>query len=199
MIVNSCSNWNISSRQVIYGYENVTTINDSLSLNLSNSGLDINGQTGEIAVLDDLNHRVLIINQSNTSILTAILSDSSNITNTSVLHSPSAIVYDESNSLYILDSWNQQIIQMQNPLEYGDNATLMNRPIFSPFNGTLLGLCVDPTNQDIFISDQFHHQIIRYGFTTPPISIYVGNGTQGNTSYLLYKPGSIVMNNNRTL
>jgi hypothetical protein len=212
LIVNQCSKWNASLGQIIYGI----TSNDSLSLNLFYSGLDINGQTDEIAVLDDGNHRVLVFNRSNASTLFAILSDSSNLTNSSTLfailsnssnlansstifNSPSAIVYDDNNTLYILDRWNKQIIRMQNPLQYGDNATLTNQSISSLSNVTLLELCVDNTDGSILISDYLNHQIIRYDFNTLNASIYIGNGTAGNASNQLNNPTSIVMNDNRTL
>jgi hypothetical protein len=150
--------------------------------------------------LDDNNHRILVFNQSNTSTLFAILSDSSNLTNLSTIsYSPSAIVYDDNNSMYILDNWNKQIIKMQNPLQYGDNATLTNNSISSPFNGTLTGLCVDNTGGSIFVSDILYNQIIRFEFPTLNASIYIGNETSGNASNQLKNPTSIVMNNNRAL
>ncbi len=101
--------------------------------------------------------------------------------------------------MYILDNWHKQIIKMQNPLQYGDNATLTNGSISLPTNGILVGLCVDNTDGSIFVSDQTNNQIIRFEFPTLNASIYIGNGTSGNAGNQFIKSTSIVMNDDRAL
>jgi len=204
--VEQCSKWNISAKISIFGNKNGTAGDDVSSLNLTNSSLGINTETGEIAVLDDNNHRVLIFNQSNTSTLFEILSDSSNFTNDSMIQfSPSAITYDFSNSIYIVDGWENQIMEMKNPLEYGENATLINETIVlsgnQSFSGVSRGLCVDDINGIVFISDYDHHQIIRYNknLSSLKFSNYIGNGVPGNASNQLNNPTSIVIDHNQTL
>jgi hypothetical protein len=161
-----------------------------------NSSLGINSVTGEIAVLDDNNHRILVFNQSNTSTLFAILSDSSNLTNSSMIRfSPSAVAYDRNNSIYILDNWRNQMMKMNNPLEYGENATLSTS--FQSSNVTV-GICVDNTAGTVLISDYNHHQIITYQGNAA-IGRNYGSGTAGNASDQLNNPTSIVMDDNRTL
>jgi len=202
-LVEQCSKWNVSAK-IIFGQENGTAGDDDYSLNLTNSSLGINRNTGEIAVLDNNNHRVLVFNQSNTSTLFAILSDSSNLTsNISIRYSPSAITYDFNNSIYIFDVLKEQLIKMKNPLEYGENATLITETIspsnVPPFSDITLGLCPDDTGTSVFISDYNNHQIIRYNVNTSTYYIYVGTGTAGNASNQLKNPTSIVIDDNRTL
>jgi hypothetical protein len=201
--VGQCSKWNISTKQIIFGQENRTAGNDDNSLNLMNSSLGINSVTGEIAVLDDNNHRILVFNQSNTSTLFAILSDSSNLTNSSMIRfSPSAVAYDRNNSIYILDNWGNQMMKMNNPLEYGENATLSTSlislfGIYQSGNVTV-GICVDNTDGTILISDYNNHQIITYKGNISIARNY-GNGMAGNASNQLNNPTSIVMDDNRNL
>ena len=177
-------------------------------LNLSNSSLAINRKTGDIAILDDNNHRVIIFNQSNTSTLIAILSDSSNSTNKSIIrYSPSAITYDQNNTIYVLDLDGQgkQIMKMSNPLTYGQNTTTVLK--FNPgaqyplLNGSTIGICVDSINGTIFISNHDRDQIIRYNQLISSSSglVYIGNGTAGNANNQLKRPRSIVMGVDRTL
>jgi hypothetical protein len=204
--VEQCSKWNISAKETIFGNENGTAGDDVSSLNLTNSGLGINRETGEIAVLDDNNHRVLIFNQSNTSTLFEILSNSSNLTNNSMIQfSPSAITYDFNYSIYILDGWETQIIKMKNPLDYGENATFINETIVlsgnQSFSGVSGGLCVDNINGNVFISDSDNHQIIfcNKSILCSQFNTYIGNGIPGNASNQLKNPTSIVIDNNQTL
>jgi len=93
-------------------------------------------------------------------------------------------------------------MKMKNPLEYGENATLITDSIPSftslPFNGTAVGLCVDNTGTSVFISDYYYHEIIRCNGNIPISRIY-GNGTAGNASNQLNNPTSIVMDDNQTL
>ncbi len=88
---------------------------------------------------------------------------------------------------------------MKNPLEYGENATNAI-PSFNslPFNGTAVGLCVDNTGTSVFISDYYHHEIIRCNVNISISRIY-GNGTAGNASNQLNNPTSIVIDANQTL
>jgi hypothetical protein len=204
-LVDQCSKWNASAKVIIYEPANMTADNSSYSLNLTNSSLGINRQTGEIAVLDDDNHRVILFNQSNLTVIIAILSSSSNLTNTSSLQysSPSAIGYDSNNSIYIVDRYEQHIIKIYNPIEYGENTTLVVNWNASnanpPLSFTALGLCIDNANQSILISDYVHHQVIVYKQNSYYGTIYAGNGTAGNSSSQLNSPTSIVMDDNGTL
>lgn len=201
--VEQCSKWNISTKRIIFG-QNKTAGDGDYSLNLSNSSLTINRETGEIAVLDDNNHRVLVFNQSNTSTIFAILSDSSNLTNKSnIRFSPSAITYDLNNSIYIVDGWTQQIMKMKSPLEYGENATQTNTTINLSsgvrFNDTAVGVGIDWNNRTVFISDYDHHQIIYSDGSSLAYSVYIGTTTAGHTTNLLHNPTSIVTGNNGTM
>ena len=204
-IVDRCSKWNNSSPKHIFGLENGTATNNINGLNLSfSSGLDILPNTDEIVLLDDNNHRILVLNQPSNSTLFAILSDSSNLTNRStIFNSPSAISHDQNNSIYIVDTWVKQFTRISYPLQYGENATLMNKSLpwlsNQPNNNTVRGLCVDPIDGSILISDTSGHRIIRYDTNSSENVTYAGNGTRGSTSIQLNSPASIAMNNNRTL
>ena len=205
VVVDYCSKWNISSPTFIFGRSNQTAANATSTLNLSHStDLDIVRETGEIVLLDDNNHRVLVINLSNTSAFFAILSDSSNLTNRSmVINSPSAISHNPNKSIYILDNWDKQFIQIPCPREYGENATLTNKSLPSAFapgqNNDMHRLCVDPTDESIFISSRFENNVLRFNADLLMNGTYIGSGLSGNTSTQLSSPRSIVMNNNRTL
>lgn len=207
VVIDRCSQWNMSSRTRIFGRENRTAGSDAGALNLSyySSGLEILRDSGEIVLLDGNNHRVLVINTSNVSTLFVVLSDSSNLTNRSMIYnSPSAISQNNNNSIFIVDSWNKQFIEIPYPLQYGENATMINKSVsLNSTTGQNLyigGLCVDPIDRSIFISYINDHRIVRFNGSLPTYyNIYVGNGTPGNASNLLISPRSIVMNGNRTL
>lgn len=95
----------------------------------------------------------------------------------------------------------KQFIRISYPLQYGENATMINNSLSSLVNlasNRVGGLCVDPIDGSIFISDDAGHRIIPYNSSSWN-GIYVGNGTQGNSSSQLDRPTSIAMNDNRTL
>ncbi|CAF4023989.1 unnamed protein product [Adineta steineri] len=176
-----CLEWDISSKKVIFGRENKAAGNDDNSLNLTDSTLDINRNTGEIAVLDDNNRRIIIFNSSNSSKLITILFDfdSSNSTISNVL--PSTFAYDHNYTMYVLDGVNKEIVRMNNPLEFGKNSTKIfdwssySQQIGVPPAG---GLCIDNTDDSIFINDGY--QIFLYNQSISNISVYIGSTTTGN-------------------
>ncbi|CAF1185086.1 unnamed protein product, partial [Adineta steineri] len=193
-----CLEWDISSKKVIFGRENKTAGNDDNSLNLTNSTLDINRHTGEIAVLDDNNRRIIIFNSSNSSKLITILFDSSNSTISNV--PPSTFAYDRNYTMYVLDGVNKEIVRMNNPLEFGKNSTKIfdwssySQQIGVPPAG---GLCIDNTDDNIFINDG--HQIFLYDQSISILSSYVGNAAAGNATEEFNNPTSIVIDNYQRL
>lgn len=169
-----------------------------------NSSLDINRNTSAIAVLDDNNHRVIVFNQTNLTELIFIVSNSSNSTNSSMIHmSPSAITYDNNNALYILDPWERQLVKIDNPIEYGMNTTPVlnwNTSLINPpLNFTAAGLCIDNTDGSILISSYDSHQVFCFKPNSSMGTMCAGNGKPGNASNQLNNPTSIVIDNNQTL
>jgi len=194
----------MSSGTIIFGQTNMTAGNDDNSLNLFNSTLDINRITDAIAVLDDNNGRIIVFNQSTNSTLFIIALALSNLTNISTAHTrPSIMAYGGNSSMYIVDGLNKEIMIVNNPLDFGENVTsvynLSTNFNYLLSNLTARGLCVDNTEENIFVSDYDHHQIIRYEKNTSNYTVYIGNGIAGNASDQLYNPTSIVIDNNRTL
>jgi hypothetical protein len=182
----------------------MTAGNDDNSLNLLNSALDINRITDAIAVLDDNNGRVIVFNQSDNSTLFIIAFESSNLTNISTAcYRQSTMAYGGNSSIYIADALSNQMMKINNPLDFGENATVVYKSSapsnYSLYNSTARGLCVDNTEENIFVSDYDHHQIIRYEKSTSNYTVYIGNGTSGSASNQLCNPTSIVIDNNRTL
>lgn len=191
--IDECTQWNSSEPNLIF--DDMNNTDNSFSLDLLNSGLDINRQTGEIAVLDDGNHRVLIFDPLNTSVLLAVLSDSSNSTNKSTIsNSPSAITFDRNNSFYVLDynGVQKQLMTINMNIKYGRNATTNNT---SSFNGTVGGLCKDNRNDRTYVSVSNLSQVMCWGLGC----LSLGNGTAGNSSSQLNNPQSIVIDENQTL
>ena len=119
--------------------------------------------------------------------------------------SPSAIIYDKYNALYVLDHWEQQLVKINNPIDYGQNATPITIvkwyiPFTTPslnFNAT--GLCIDNTDGSVFISSIDSHQVFWFNQSSSNGTSYVGDGTPGNASNQLNSPKSIVMDNQRRL
>jgi len=191
----------------------MTAGNDDNSLSLSNSTLDINRNTDAIAVLDDNNGRIIVFNQStnstsfnqsNSSTLFIIALDSSKLTNISTAYNRTSIMaYGGNSSMYIVDGLSNEIMKINNPLDFGENVTsVYNFSTYSNYslsNLTVRGLCVDNTEENIFVSDYGNHQILRYEKNTSNVMVYIGNGTAGDASDQLSHPTSIVINNNRTL
>ncbi|CAF0717948.1 unnamed protein product [Adineta steineri] len=174
-----CLEWDISSKKVIFGRENKTAGNDDNSLNLTNSTLDINRNTGEIAVLDDNNRRIIIFNSSNSSKLITILFDSSNSTISNV--PPSTFSYDRNYTMYVLDGVNKEIVRMNNPLEFGKNSTKIfdwNSSLYQIGVPPAGGLCIDNNDDNIFINDGY--QIFLYNQSISNISVYIGSTMTSN-------------------
>jgi len=151
----------------------MTAGNDDNSLSLSNSALDINRNTDAIAVLDDNNGRIIVfnqstnatlfnqstnsalLNQSNSSTLFIIALDSSNLTNISTAYNRTSIMaYSGNGSMYIVDGLSNEIMKINNPLDFGENVTSVYN-LSTTFNYllsnlTARGLCVDNT-EEIFL------------------------------------------------
>jgi hypothetical protein len=113
------------------------------------------------------------------------------------------MAYGGNGSMYIVDGLSNEIMKINNPLDFGENVTsVYNFSTYSNYlfsNLTARGLCVDNTEENIFVSDYDHHQIIRYEKSTSNVTVYIGNGTAGSASNQLYNPTSIVIDNSGRL
>ena len=195
--IDECTQWNVSEKKILFDDLNPNNTQNDYSLDLFDSSLDINRETGEIAILDDRNHRVFIFNPSNTSVLFAILSNSSNSSNKSAIsNSPSAITFGRNNSFYILDhnGTEKQLIKINMTLRYGEKATTIDK---ATIDGNLTGLSTDQNDVTYTSCTNCNHVLYWDSVNTP--YEYVGNKTAGNSSSELNNPQSIVMDVNQTL
>lgn len=199
VLVKPCSEWNITNIPTIFGANDSRAGNDESSLNLSTSSLARDPRNKSIAIVDDNNARVLVLNLSNLSVYFAILFNTSN----APLIQPSFVAYGRNDSIYILDGWNRRIIQLNSSLEVGDNSSLVFEWAWSTTNLSpnvfFAGFCVDPFDGSVFLSDRDQHRIIRFTNSAPNGSVYVGNGTPGKTKDQLDSPTAIVMDDRRRL
>ncbi|CAF0941057.1 unnamed protein product [Adineta ricciae] len=188
----TCPKWNASNKTVIFGNSSNAPGNDDYSLDLNVTGLDINKNNGDIAILDDKNGRVIVFNGSNSSDIFVILLSASNYTSFSTIgYSPSSIAYGFNNSLYISDGTSTELFRLDYPLNYGINGTKIldrNNGSIISLNSTSGGLCVDNIDKSIYIVQG--KQICQYTFSS-------GNLT--NSTYQINNPQSIVMNENQSL
>ncbi|CAF0887193.1 unnamed protein product [Adineta ricciae] len=190
----TCSKWNASNKTIIFGNSSNTPGNDdySLDVTLNSTGLDINKNNGDIAILDGNNGRVIVFNGSNSSNIFVILLNASNSTNFSTIgYPPSSIAYGFNNSLFVSDGTSAEIFRLDYPLDYGINGTKIldrNSGNITSLSSTSGGLCVNNINKSIYIIKG--KQIYQYTFDS-------GNLT--NLSYVFNNPQSIVMNDNQSL
>ena len=199
VLVKPCSEWNTMTFIKLFGTNDSAPGNDASSLNLSTSSLARDPRNKSIAIVDDNNARILILDLKNLSVYFAILFNNSNVP----LNQSSFVAYARNDSIYILDGWNRQIIKLNSSLEVGDNSSLVLNWLwlttYLSSNSFVAGFCVDPFDGSVFLSDRDNHQIIRFTNSAPSGSVYVGTGTAGNAKYQLRFPTSIVMDDRRRL
>ena len=199
VLVKPCSEWNTTTITTVFGANDSHAGNDESSLDLSTSSLSRDPRNKSIAIVDDNNARILILDLSNLSVYYAILFN----TSTTQSNQSSFVTYAQNDSIYILDGWNRQIIKLNSSLEVGDNSSLVFNwawpTTYLNTNSFIAGFCVDPLDESVFLSDRDQHRIILFTHSAPNGSVYVGNGTAGNAKHQLNSPTSIVMDDRRRL
>jgi hypothetical protein len=191
--VKTCSEWNTTKVNKIFGANHSLSGNDESSLNLTSSSLTRDPRNKSIAIVDDNNARILILDLSNLSVYFAIVFNNSS----APVNQSSFVTYARNDSIYILDGWNRRIIKLNSSPELGDNFSLVINLTWSSV--VYSGFCVDPVDGSIYLSDREHHRIIHVASGASNGIDYVGNGSAGDAKDLLNHPTSIAMDDRRRL
>ena len=160
-----------------------------------------------VLILDDQNRRVISFNRSNIAILAMIFFDSQQMQNSSSFNSTfdrhSLITCDRNETIYILHESNNELTRIEKFLKTQNHSNLFfNDSVHVRFlskHSLFTGMCINPIDGTIFLSDYKNHQVISIDPNVFNQAVYVGTGIAGKQSNQLMNPTTIAMNHRQQL